>query len=371
MLNDRWTWVVCGVLICSSSLWGAHAILNEYNAVNSTEFLNGGNAAVDGDGGRASDTYFGRVEGNGGDWFELVVITDHLDMRNWKLDMYENGTLSKTLNLTGHAIWSDLRGGTIITVSEDVPSDISYDPAAGDWWINVHANDNADGRYIEASNFGVSANNWQLRIRNSSGSVVFGPAGEGVFPKTGIGGTEIFRLEADPIASITADSAKYDGAKDFSTFGVPNRWGVQDFSQLRPAVSQAASIKVTSPNGSEVIMAGTTHTITWTSQGTVPSVLVEFSVDNGNAWSKVYPANVGNRGEYDWLVPMVDSKQCLARVSNATKPGVYDVSDKVFTIYRCAVSGDLTGDCIVDMLDLAVMASHWLECGNPQSPLCQ
>lgn len=161
----------------------APVILNEYNAVATDSFLNGGNAAVDDDGGRASDVYFGRIQGNGGNWFELVVITDHLDMRRWKLDIYENGRLDETLDLTNHPIWSDLRSGTIITVSVDVPSDISYNPEAGDWWINVQANNNANGQYIEASNFPVSSDNWQLRIRNASGAVVFGPAGEGVSPQ--------------------------------------------------------------------------------------------------------------------------------------------------------------------------------------------
>jgi hypothetical protein len=358
-------------LICSGPVFGASVILNEYNAVGAADFFNGGNSAADDSGGRAADTYFGRVQGNGGDWFELVVITDHLDMRNWKLDIYENGTLDKTLDLTNHSIWSDLRSGTIITVAEDVPSDISYDPANGDWWINVQANDNADGKYIEASNFVVSSNNWQLRIRNATGAVVFGPAGEGVSPQNGIGNTEVFRLEADPSASITANSTDYDDGSDFSTFGAPNHWGTQDFSQLRTVSAQAASLTILKPNGLEHIVAGTNYTVEWMNVGTVTNVLVEFSLDDGKTWHVTYPPNIGNTGRYEWLVPMIDSNQCLVRISSANRPAVSDTSDRVFSIYQCPALGDLTGDCIVDMVDLAVMASHWLECGNPQSPLCQ
>ncbi len=132
---------LAAMLALAASVHGADVILNEYNAVSGTNFLNGGDAAADKDGGRASDSYFGRVEGNGGDWFELVVITDHLDMRQWHLDIYNNGSLDETLDLTDDPLWSDLRSGTIITISEDVPSDTSYDPAAGDWWINVQAHD--------------------------------------------------------------------------------------------------------------------------------------------------------------------------------------------------------------------------------------
>lgn len=320
--------------LSSGSLWGADVILNEYNAVDGTDFLNGGDAAADESGGRASDSYFGRVEGNGGDWFELVVITDHLNMQRWKLDIYENKKLDKTLNLTNHAIWSDLRSGTIITVAEDVPSDVSYNPAAGDWWINVQANDNGDGLYIDKSSFKASSKNWQLTIRNATGAVVFGPAGEGVSPLDGISGTNIFRLKDDPTASVTADSKDYSDGSDFSTFGAPNRWGSQDFNDLRPKLTPVpATIQVVSPNDAAAsVNAGTITTIKWTSTGITETVLLEFSVDDGTTWSPVYPPNVGNTGQYKWLVPLVNSDKCLVRVSSSTRLFIYDVSDSPFSV---------------------------------------
>ncbi len=53
--------VICLILSFSGSVFSADVILNEYNAVSASEFLGGGNASSDEDGGRASDTYFGRV----------------------------------------------------------------------------------------------------------------------------------------------------------------------------------------------------------------------------------------------------------------------------------------------------------------------
>jgi len=362
--------VCCLILGLSGYAWGADVILNEYNAVAGSMFLNGGDASADADDGRASDSYFGRVAGNGGDWFELVVITDHLDMRNWKLDIYENGSLDETLDLTNHSIWADLRSGTIITVSEDLPSDISYNPAAGDWWINVQANNDANGLYIEATNFTVSNNNWQLRIRDSAGAVRFGPAGEGVSPASGVGDTEIFRLEADPDASITPSSADYDDGRDFSTFGSPNRWGTQDINKLRSVTPATSTLTLLSPNASAIIIGGAAYTISWQSTGAVNNVLVEFSTDNGNTWSEVYPPNTGNTGSYTWLVPKIASEQCFVRIANAGHPAVYDVSDGPFFIYECALAGDLTGDCIVDLTDFAIMAAFWLDCGNPYNSDC-
>lgn len=358
------------IVIFSGGVFAADVILNEYNAVDGSVFLNGGTALADVDGGRASDSYFGRVEGNGGDWFELVVITDHLDMRGWMLDIYNGGEFDETLTLTNHSIWSDLRSGTIITVSEDVPNDISYDPAAGDWWINVQADNAADGSCISASSFAVNSDDWQLRIRNSLSVVVFGPAGEGISPASGVSDTEIFRLEAKPSSLITPLSVDYDDGTRLSTFGSPNQWGVQDFFQLRSVVALPSILTLLSPNGSEFIIGGADYDITWSTTGTVESVLVEFSIDDGKTWTEVYPPNAGNTGSYSWLIPIVDSYDCLVRVSNAADPAVNDSSDAVFAIYECAFDGDLTGDCIVDLDDFAVMAAFWLACGNPYDPAC-
>jgi len=348
----------------------ANVILNEYNAVDSGEYLGGGTAAFDDAGGYASDSYFGRVVENGGDWFELVVITDHLDMRNWQLDIYEDGALDETLDLTDHSIWSDLRSGTIITIAEDVPSDISYNPAGGDWWIQVQANNDADGIYIEASNFAVSSSDWQLRIRDAGGVVIYGPAGEGVSPGSGIGGTEIFRLEDDPSAATVPSSAEYDDADSQSTFGAPNQWGVQNLNSLCAVTPPVSTLTLVTPNGSEVLKGGQIHPIAWSDTGTVDQVQIAFSVDDGLTWTPVYPSNIGNSGSYDWLVPVVDSETCRVRITNAANFGIVDTSDDAFIIYECLLDGDVTGDCIVNLDDLAEMAAVWLDCANPYDLSC-
>ncbi|MBX3396859.1 MAG: lamin tail domain-containing protein [Phycisphaerae bacterium] len=204
-------------------------ILNEYNGVSSTRFLKD----------NASDTHFGRVVGNGGDWFELVVTQDNLDIRGWQLEVRDNvGNAAATLDVltfTQHPIWSNLRRGTIITVAEDVPEDVSYDPAGGDWWINVRANNSGTGIYITPDNFPVSNDNWQLTIVDQNGFVIFGPAGEGVQPVSGIGNDEVCKLEENPSQFISPQSDYRDGSS--STFGSPNIYSggtlVQSFDALR------------------------------------------------------------------------------------------------------------------------------------------
>jgi hypothetical protein len=354
-----------GIMVVLSLLCGtlsaADVILNEYNAVDGTAYLGGGDSSSDEGGGRASDRYFGRVPGNGGDWFELAVVKDHVDMRNWQLDTYVSGMLDKTLTLTNDPIWSDLRAGTIITVAQDVANDVSYDPPAGDWWINVQARNDADGKYISAKSFAVNNNDWQLRIRNLSGAVVFGPAGEGVSPLSGVGGTEVFILKTDPSAAVTANSPDYDSNRHFSTFGAPNRWGEQDFNDIRPALPpEAASIGLLSPNGAEMLTSGTVVTVRWQSEGIAETVLVEFSLDAGFSWTPVYPPNVGNTGEYQWLVPLVNSSQAFLRVSSTNRPFVYDDSDKPFTILASTPVAGLTTNGRLDFSALARLAAQWL-----------
>jgi hypothetical protein len=201
----------------------APIVVNEYNAVAPTKLL-----ASSG-----TDTYWGRILGNGGDWFELVVVADHLDLRGWRVVVSDNAG----------ALQSDLRSGTIITVAADLASDVSYDPAAGDWWINVRAGTAGDGLYISNLAFSISQTNTQITIENAAGTVVFGPAGEGINPVSGVGNDEIFKLQADPSAQTTAFSNYQDGTS--STFGSPNVWsggaGFQDFTALRHVVSGACT----------------------------------------------------------------------------------------------------------------------------------
>ncbi|MCA9238211.1 MAG: hypothetical protein KDA44_22215 [Planctomycetales bacterium] len=200
-------------LLAGVSLWllaaatapAADVILNEYNSVGSSRYLDDDNYA-DLSGVRVDkqDAYFatlpalagdGRVQGNGGNWFELVVTGDHVDMRGWQLrwaemDKFENdGTTiwapavggfapnQGIITLADDPAWSDLRAGTIITFSElagfqvdttpqgsninfndfadplssdgsyeaqvDLSTDVSFTPQADDWWIHVSTRDEA------------------------------------------------------------------------------------------------------------------------------------------------------------------------------------------------------------------------------------
>jgi hypothetical protein len=98
-----------------------------------------------------------------------------------------------------------------------------------------------------------------------------------------------------------------------------------------------ATLEVTSPNGGESLIVGTTHDITWTSSEmeNVESVMIEYSINNGDSWATVVPgtAHNGSGGSYTWTVPDTPSETCLVRITDlSSDEGPSDVSDAVFSI---------------------------------------
>ena len=131
------------------------------------------------------------------------------------------------------------------------------------------------------------------------------------------------------------------------------------------ALSEAGSLTLTSPNGGEVLKTGTMHTITWETEGDITNVWIEYSTDNGADWTPVAPQNEGNADSYEWLVPVATSQECLVKVRTFLAMQIADQSDAPLTIYVCPLSGDVTGDCVVDLADLAVIASQWSQSYDP------
>ena len=164
-------------------------------------------------------------------------------------------------------------------------------------------------------------------------------------------------------------------------------------------------VTLLAPNGGEVLVAGSTYEISWDTEGTISTILIEYSTDNGGNWTPVDPPNVGNSGSYNWTVPWTSSDQCLVKVSDASDPCISDTSDDVFAISpdsdsdgipdisdNCPLSpnpgqadddgdgfgdvcdgcptvsnppGDFDGDCYVNLKDSALITMYWrdTDCG--------
>jgi hypothetical protein len=91
------------------------------------------------------------------------------------------------------------------------------------------------------------------------------------------------------------------------------------------------TITVSSPNGGENWVVGSTHAIAWVTSNFSGNIKLEYSTNNGAAWSDII-ASTADDGSYDWIIPNTPSTQCLVRASDAADGDPVDVSNAVFTI---------------------------------------
>ncbi len=230
--------LLAGMLLVASAV-GSPIILNEYNAVDATKWLDKDpQSASD-----KSDTFFGRVVGNGGDWCEFAVVGDGsamstVDMRGWKIQIQDNWTSgaftpSKTLVLSSDSYWSNVRAGTILTFSEDNLANNGADTGInrvnsfdtlGYAWTNIWLGDTTYMASGSPAKVDISNNNTLFCVVDAGNNVVFGPAGESI-SCTGIDSHSVLKLQADPTAAITPTGPGYAGGAS-SSFGAPNVWTV-------------------------------------------------------------------------------------------------------------------------------------------------
>ena len=238
-------------------------ILNEYNAVADDQFLNGGILTIDDDGGVASsDSHFNRVLGNGGNWFELALVGNgaagFTNLTNWTIEVgsiNDQGSFlnTNTITLSDSSTWSSVAHGTILTFIDENTANGGLDTGInltdnlstdGYAWTNINLSTPGTVTTSAGSDLEINSSNTAFLIRNAAGVIVFGPAGEGIAPLSGVGGSEIFELENDPsplVSSCDVSSTTalgYDDGSSGSTFGSPNLFAplnsttdrAQDFS---------------------------------------------------------------------------------------------------------------------------------------------
>jgi hypothetical protein len=97
------------------------------------------------------------------------------------------------------------------------------------------------------------------------------------------------------------------------------------------------SVAVTSPNGGESWLAGSSHAITWIATDAegiaANSIALEYSVNNGSSWLPV-ASGLANAGTFSWTVPSNPSTTALVRATAADIHAntASDASDAVFTL---------------------------------------
>lgn len=101
------------------------------------------------------------------------------------------------------------------------------------------------------------------------------------------------------------------------------------------------TLLLTAPNGGEVLTSGDTQAIMWQSSGNIPKIKIEYSTDSGASWTTIQDSTA-NDGRHNWLVPNVQSTQCLIRIQDARDGNPTDTSDGIFEIRPPAASLKVT-----------------------------
>ena len=227
-------WLLIGVLaLLAPDARAAKMILNEYNAVSATSYLNGGTAGADEDGGTAAGP---RLRPRARQRRRLVRARrgrrsprrPRLEARPLRQRRVQRAArVQPERALGGPARGHDHHGGR-----GRAPPTSRYNPAGGDWTINVQAIDGGRSAYITPNSFPVSNDNWQITIRTrpTRSCTVRRARGSRSNPATGcnpppvgVNSREMFKLEADPSALVERCSHSYNDGKS-STFGAPNVW---------------------------------------------------------------------------------------------------------------------------------------------------
>ncbi len=102
-------------------------------------------------------------------------------------------------------------------------------------------------------------------------------------------------------------------------------------------------LDLTSPDGNEIYQAGSTVSITWSSQY-VNYINLQYSTDAGQSWNNIASNVAANSGNYSWNVPSgISSPNMLIKLTDVSNSAIYDSSASTFTIGNLVLTSPTAG----------------------------
>lgn len=101
------------------------------------------------------------------------------------------------------------------------------------------------------------------------------------------------------------------------------------------AEPEMPTVILKSPRGDRPYRSNQDVTITWAS-AKVERITLEYSPDNGRAWSTIASDVAASAGEYLWRTPAAGSSEALVRIVDAARPDVADTSIVSFAVQASA-----------------------------------
>lgn len=101
-------------------------------------------------------------------------------------------------------------------------------------------------------------------------------------------------------------------------------------ASLYDTTLEADTLIVLKPNGGEEFEGTTINDISFISTG-VDSVMVHYSSNAGTSWELAY-SSIPATGSISWIVPNINSENCLIKLTDTQISNTTDISDSVFSL---------------------------------------
>jgi len=239
---------------------------------------------------------------NGAEWTEIAVSTPDDGIFEWTTPEIRSSACLVRINDTdGNP--AD-RSNSVFTISQSPAIEI-ITPDGGESW------EAGSSQNIVWTSSGTSGNvRLQYSLDNGAGwtEIINSTPDDGSFTWT----VPYVHSSACLLQIIDAEGSTRDRSDSVFIIAFP------------PAIS------ISSPDGSEIWLSGTTHPIVWSSVGTSGRINILYSIDNGTSWSEIV-SDTPDDGRHDWIIPGVPSENCLVLIRDADGHPE-DQSNAVFTI---------------------------------------
>lgn len=282
---------------------------------------------------------------------QVITLTSPNGKENW-----EAGT-SQQITWTGSGInsvkieYTTNNGQSWIVIAAGVSNSGAYDwnpvPNTSSTQCKVRVSDAADGSPADESNSAFTikpVSSIVLTTPNGGENWLAGELNSITWSSTSVENVKIeYTSDNGAYWQTLVASTPSDGSYEAS-FTVPSnlyKVKISDASDGSPTdesngtftVAPGPQIKVTSPNGGENWLSGTSNEIRWQSTN-IANVKIEYTTNNGATWMTVVNSTPSN-GIYTWQnLPDHKSDLCKIKISDANDGAPSDVSDGFFSMHK-------------------------------------
>ncbi len=151
------------------------------------------------------------------------------------------------------------------------------------------------------------------------------------------------------ITLTVPNTPSYSAVVRVSKVGLPMPFGVYDIFDKSDVAHTLEGILEVTPNGN-TWNGGMTYTIVWqstvngggatsnslgkdnTNVAATGTVKIEYSIDNGATWILI-AKSAPDIGKFDWILPYIQSTNCLVRITSNEDPTISDITHIKFEIW--------------------------------------